>query len=104
MLSAKTNTTCRDKDTNGRHDFNADGVPKAPQLILLPPADRRTSRVHTTALSAWSQGQFSAVRPRMHGCQLCTWAETQALTVTKCCRTLNYNGPFKSAQAPYGSR
>lgn len=25
MLSAKTNTTCREKDTSRRNDFNADG-------------------------------------------------------------------------------
>lgn len=54
MLSAKTNTTCREKDTNRRNDFNADGVPTAPQLILLPPVGHRTSRLHMTASSVCS--------------------------------------------------
>lgn len=34
MLSAKTNTTCREKDTSRRNDFNADG-PTAHFTVVL---------------------------------------------------------------------
>lgn len=111
MLSAKTNTTCREENTNKSNYSHAQGIPKNPR----PPAGHRTPCLHMTTLSVcptdlklsymqsstrctadactgWDTGSDSYRMPTCTQVKLC---------IVRDCDPVNL---FKSPQAPCGSR